>query len=203
MFWTESTIQYGLFGDDEQCISSNISKLIAFAESEFPDADQEFYRQFAFLSHDATVNFLAPMLKNRFGTLDEAKVPTLNWLNSLGSFETIARRTRNGCDSNPKPCGIVKKRVPEWYERYCKSDRFNYMKQQALTFYNEFMGGIRCAVNGRHEFEVFHHTDYGRLGCADEFRFLVPYCKECHCSIGVRGPNVPSAMPEAVKEWIA
>jgi len=202
MFWTHANLQYSLIGEDCYQISSSVSRLISFAESNFPQCDNNFHRQFAFLSHDATVKFLRPMLASYYGSVDAAKLPALNWLDSVGSFETLARCTRNGGAPPSKPSGIKVKGLPNWYAKYCKSDRFFDMKLRATEFYTEFMGGIRCAVNARHHFQVFHHSDYGRLGEADEFRFLVPYCNDCHCAITARGPNVPSSIPEAVKQWI-
>jgi hypothetical protein len=96
-----------------------------------------------------------------------------------------------------------KRTTPEWYDRYCKSARFDSMKDQASMFWREYMGGnLHCSVNARHPFEVFHHSDYGRLGEGDEFRFFIPLCHECHCGITSRGPNVPSSIPEAVKQWL-
>jgi hypothetical protein len=191
-----------LFGEDEVVSSSCLSRLVAFAEDQFPNCDSNFHRQFAFLSHAATVNFLSPLLVRRYGSLDDAKIPTLEWLEKVGSFETIARLTRDGKPTCSKPASLTRKGVPAWYQQYCKSDRFHEMKNRAQQFYQEFMGELHCSVNARHPFEVFHHSDYGRLGMGDEFRFLVPYCNDCHCSISARGPNVPASIPEGVKQWL-
>ena len=203
MFWTDALIQKTFFGEDEFQVSSTVSQLIRFAEEAFPGCDSNFHRSVAFLTHNETQKFLRPMLVGRFGGLDEAKVPTLEWLEKIGSLETFARCTRNGsASSEPRHVGIAKRGTPSWYIDYCKSDRFEDMKQRAGLFWKEYMGEIHCSVNARHPHEVFHHSDYGRLGEADEFRFLVPLCHECHCGVTSRGPNVPSSIPESVKQWI-
>lgn len=204
MFWTDALIQMGLFGDDRIEVSSSISRLIKFAEEAFPDCDSNFHRTVAFLTHDETQSFLRPMLMNRYGNLDAAKVPTVNWLDRVGSFETFARLTRNGAGmSGPSLLGDKKKGIPTWYEIYLKSDRFSDMKNRAIKFWEDFMGGqVHCSVNARHSVECWHHSDYGRLGEGDEFRFLIPLCNACHASVTGRGPNLPSAVPEGVKQWI-
>lgn len=203
MFWTESLIQKTMFGDDEYRVSANISQLIKFAEEAFPRCESNFHRSVAFLTHNETQRFLRPLLVQHFGGLDAAKVPTVEWLERVGSFETFARCTRNGAGSNNK-CSLTarKKTTPKWYIRYCKSDRFLSMKDQARMFWDEYMGTLRCSVNARHSFEVFHHSDYGRLGEADEFRYLIPLCNNCHCAVCGSGPNVPASIPEGVKQWL-
>jgi len=202
MFWIETATQLGLFGEDEVIASTNISKLVAFAEQQFPTCDANFHRQFAFLSHNATVNFLTPMLIKRFGSLNDAKEPTIAWLENVGSFDTIARATRDGRTACNTAIGLKKKGIPEWYQKYLKSEHFQETKQKAFAFYQEFMGTVTCLVNARHEFEVFHHTDYTELGRENEFRFLAPYCQHCHCAITARGPSVSAYPPEDVKPWI-
>lgn len=203
MFWTKALVQKTMFGSDEYRVSSNIRQLIKFAEEAFPGCDSNFHRSVAFLTHNETQRFLRPMLVNQFGAVDAAKVPTLEWLDRLGSFETFARCTRNGVGSETK-CTIstTPRGVPAWYARYCKSQRFASMKDQAKMFWEEYMGTLRCSVNARDEFSVFHHSDYGRLGEADEFRYLVPLCNKCHCAVAGRGPNLPSSVPESVKQWL-
>lgn len=204
MFWTNALIQLGLFGDDEVEVSSSISRLVKFAEESFPDDDANFHRQVAFLTHNETQKFLRPMLISWFGSLDAAKVPTLKWLESVGSFETFARLTRNGSGtSGSSGLSGMRRGMPSWYEIYIKSTRFTNMKIQAQEFWNTFMGGnLHCSVNARHAVECWHHSDYGRLGEGDEFRFLIPLCDDCHASISARGPRIPAAIPEAVKQWI-
>lgn len=203
MFWTDALIQKTLFGEEEFQVSSTVSQLIRFAGEAFPSCDSNFHRSVAFLTHNETQRFLRPMLVNQFGGLDAAKLPTLEWLERIGSLETFARSTRNGCgESNGKPVGIAKRGMPDWYVKYGKSDRFADMKARAEQFWREYMGEIHCSVNARHPYEVLHHSDYGRLGEADEFRFLVPLCNDCHCGVTSRGPNVPSSVPESVKQWI-
>jgi hypothetical protein len=201
MFWTEILIQRTLFGSDEYRASSTIIQLIRFAEEAYPTEDCNFHRSVAFLTHAATQNFLLDLLVAKFGSLDAAKIPTMQWLYDLGSFETFARSTRAGVGGSS---GLLhtKRRTPAWYVNYCQSDHFQLVKREAAHSWTEYMGGMRCSVNARHTFEVFHHSDYGRLGEADEFRYLVPLCNECHKGITGRGPNVPSAIPEGVKQWL-
>jgi hypothetical protein len=203
MFWTDALIQKTLFGEEEFQVSSTVSQLIRFASEAFPSCDSNFHRSVAFLTHNETQKFLRPMLVSRFGGLDAAKLPTLEWLERIGSLETFARCTRNGAGvSGGASPGITRRGTPDWYAKYCKSDRFEDMKKRALAFWQEYMGGIHCSVNARHPYEVFHHSDYGRLGEADEFRYLIPLCHDCHCGVTGRGPNVPSSIPESVKQWI-
>lgn len=102
MFWTESLIQKTLFGEDEYRSSSTVSELIRFAEEAFPDCECNFHRHVAFLTHEASQKFLRPMLTSQFGGLDNAKVPTIKWLEDLGSLETFARCTR-AKEGNGKP----------------------------------------------------------------------------------------------------
>jgi hypothetical protein len=204
MFWTEAIIQRGLFGADEFHVSSCIARLIKFAEEEFPDCDSNFHRMLAFLTHNETQNFLRPMLLRQFGTIDAAKMPTIEWLESLGSFETFARSTRSGSGAEG-PSGLTykKRRVPDWYASYVESDRFLVMKCQAKEFWHAYTCEmLHCSVNARHPVECWHHSDYGRLGEGDEFRFLIPLCNDCHASVSARGPRIPAAIPEAVKQWI-
>lgn len=204
MFWTDILVQLGLFGEDKTAISSSISQLVRFAEDSFPDADCNFHRMVAFLTHNETQDFLAPMLVAKFGSLDNAKVPTIEWLESVGSFETLARLTRNGAGlQRPSGLGGLKRGTPSWYVQYMASQRFDDMKNRAAEFWRDFLGGqIHCSVNARHLHECWHHSDYGRLGEGDEFRFLIPLCRDCHCGVTSRGPNVPLSVPEGVKQWI-
>jgi hypothetical protein len=204
MFWTDALVQKGLFGEDHIEVSSSITRLVKFAEEAFPDCDSNFHRTVAFLTHNETQSFLRPMLVARFGSVDAAKLPTIDWLESVGSFETLARSTRNGAGAiGPSGLAGKKRGVPEWYEKYLKTSRFADMKRRAESFWTEFMGGtIHCSVNARHSVECWHHSDYGRLGEGDEFRFLIPLCHACHASVTGRGPNLPSATPEGVKQWI-
>lgn len=204
MFWTDAIIQQCLFGDDVIEVSSSISKLVKFAEELFPDCDPNFHRQVAFLTHNETQRFLRPMLVSEFGSIDAAKVPTIDWLERVGSFETFARLTRNGAGMNgPSGIGNKKRSIPEWYDRYLKSDRFADMKRQSKEVWGELMAsGLHCSVNARHEVECWHHSDYGRVGEGDEFRFLIPLCDGCHQNVSARGPRVPGSIPEAVKQWI-
>lgn len=201
MFWTESISQLMLF-DDPRIVSSDVvSRLIAFAQQEYPDADSNFHRQFAFLTHEATQNFLSSMLVCKYGSIDNAKQPTLDWLDAVGSFETLARRTRGGC-AESDPCRLTKRSVPFWYGDYCKSSRFKDMKSQAEHWWRNYMGELTCSENARHEYQVMHHRDYGCLGQADEFRFLVPKCHECHSMIRLKGPAVPQSASDEVKKWL-
>lgn len=202
MFWTEIVRQHRLFVDDDDHIASTcVSQLIAFAEEHFPGQGPEFYRRFAFLTHKATQNFLAPMLKARYGTLDGAKEPTMLWLREVGSFETFARSTR-ATDGVTMLARESVRKTPAWYVDYLGTARFRDMKHRAVHLSDEQMGGITCAFNSRHPFEVMHHRDYGRLGQGDEFRYLTPYCHECHRRMRVHGPAVPAAVPEGVKQWL-
>lgn len=201
MFWTEIIRQRTIFEQDEYQSSSAISKLIALAEEAFPECDQNFHRQFAFLTHEATQNFLAPLLKDRFGNLPAAKVPTLEWLCQLGSFETFARSTRNGIVGS-SPAQMKIHRTPEWHSRYCGTSRYREMVKRAEESWLNVAPSLTCLVNSRHCYEVMHHSDYGRMGEGDEFRYMVPLCNACHASISARGPRLPSVPPEAVKRWV-
>ena len=201
MFWTELTRQLNLFSQAEYVGSSCISRLIAFAEKHFSEEDSEFYRRFAFLTHTASQDFLSPMIMSRFGTLDAGKEPTLLWLQAVGSFETLARSTRSS-DGISMPAGESLRRTPRWYCDYLTTKRFRGAKIQAMRMADEQMGGITCAFNSRHSFQVMHHRDYGRLGQDDEFRYLTPYCHDCHRRMRVYGPAVPAAAPEGVKRWL-
>lgn len=201
MFWTETLRQLGLFGDDELQGCNKVCDLVAFSKKHFPECDSNFHRQFAFLTHRASQCFLSPLLVNRFGSIDAAKVPTLDWLDSVGSLETIARSTRSGVGG--KPDGAVRtRRVPDWYTAYCHTGRYQEMKQRAEQWWLDYMGELTCSENARHEYEVMHHRDYGRVGEGDEFRFLVPKCNECHNQMRARGPALPEFVPEAVKKWL-
>lgn len=201
MFWTDCLVQKTMFGGDEYRTSSTISDLIAFAKEAFPEQDCNFHRTVAFLTHYSTQNFMRPILVSYFGTLDNAKVPTMEWLERLGSFETLARSTRsNSGNGNASSC--TKSSTPSWYSDYGKTANYRLVKQQAEEFWTRYMGQIHCSVNARHQYEVLHHSDYGRMGEADEFRYLVPLCNDCHASISVRGPRVPAAVPEGVKRWL-
>jgi hypothetical protein len=200
MFWTETLIQKTLFDGDEILSSKTVSQLIRFAEETFPNNDSNFHRHVAFLTHYASQNFLRPMLLTQYGSLDEAKVPTLNWLESLGSLETFARSTR-ACNSETRPAPLAPRGLPSWYQRYLASDHYQMVKREAECFWVH-NGKVHCSINARHEYEVMHHSCYGRIGEADEFRFLVPLCHSCHASISAKGPRVSATMPEAVKKWI-
>src|SRR5690606_7777711 len=95
-----------------------------------------------------------------------------------------------------------KKTHPAWYRQYCQSDHYKEVKRRAEEAWDTYMNGLHCSVNARHPFEVMHHSDYGRIGAADEFRVLIPLCHDCHATISRRGPVVPGIMPEDVKKWI-
>jgi hypothetical protein len=201
MFWTESLMQRTLFGDPEYQSSSTVSQLIRFAQEAFPQCDCNFHRHVAFLTHQSTQQFLRPLVVCGYGSLDAAKVPTLNWLESIGSLETFARSTR-ASENNGKPASLVKLSTPEWYRRYHATDHYKQVKCQAEQFWQSYMGDLHCSVNARHQYEVLHHSDYARMGEADEFRYLVPLCNDCHASVSARGPRVPAAIPEGVKRWL-
>lgn len=202
MFWTEVIRQRMLFEQfDEYVATERIANLIAFSEENFPENDQNFHRQFAFLTHRATQQFLAPLLRDHFGNLDSAKVPTLEWLDTLGSFETFARSTRSG-NGESKPAAIKIRSTPEWYAKYCATARYRGMVSEAEHSWTTVLLRLNCAVNSRHEYQVMHHCDYGRLGEGDEFRCMIPLCNDCHASISARGPRLPAEMPEGVKQWL-
>jgi hypothetical protein len=202
MFWSEHFLQHTFFDESPVIVAScNLSELVRFAEQTFPNETNDMHRYIAFLTHEATQNFLGPMLKTRFGSIDEAKVRTIAWLEEVGSFETIARLTR----SKDSCCNTVNTRArshPQWYVLYNKTDRCAEMKRSAEVYWREYMSELHCSVNARHSYEVMHHSDYGRIGEADEFRYLVPLCNDCHASVSVRGPRVPSAAPEGVRRWL-
>lgn len=202
MFWSEHFLQHSLFDESPLVVAScNLSELVRFAEQTFPNETSDMHRYVAFLTHQATQNFLGPMLVAKFGSIDDAKLPTIAWLETVGSFETIARLTR----VKEGRCSVVKtkrRRTPDWYGLYNKSQRCHEMKKRAEDHWCKYMGEIHCSVNARHPYEVMHHSDYGRIGEGDEFRFLVPLCNECHASVSCRGPRIPAAIPEGVKQWI-
>jgi hypothetical protein len=201
MFWTDTLVQHTLFGEVEYQSSSTVSELIRFAEEAFPDCDCNFHRHVAFLTHQATQQFLRPLIVCGYGGLDEAKLPTLEWLESLGSLETFARSTRSR-EGNGKPAKLTKIGTPDWYRRYHATEHYQQVKTQAEQFWLSYMGELHCSVNARHSYEVMHHSDYARMGEADEFRYLVPLCNDCHASVSARGPRVPAAIPEGVKQWL-
>jgi hypothetical protein len=202
MFWSEHFTQKTFFDGDVVVATKCMSELMRFSKKEFPDMESDFHRRVAFLTHEETQNFLGPMLSRRFGSIDNAKMPTLNWLESIGSFETLARLTRKK-DEAISPVTVKRRKLPQWYQQYCKSSRFISMKENAKMFWENYFGGnLHCSVNARHEFEVFHHSDYARLGEGDEFRYLVPLCHACHQVVSARGPRVSGAMPESVKQWL-
>jgi hypothetical protein len=204
MFWTEALVQKTMFGQgDQYVVSANVTRLIRFAEEAFPDCDSNFHRSVAFLTHSETQTFLRPMLVQYYGGLDQAQKPTLEWLDRLGSFDTFARATRNDNSANGVcQSGIELRGVPDWYRQYLKSDRFESMCVQAEMHWSDYMGTLRCSVNARDPFNVWHHNDYGRLGEADEFRYLIPLCNDCHCAVGRRGPRLTAVVPESVKQWL-
>ena len=201
MFWTDTLIQRTMFDGDDYQSPTTIRQLITFASEAYPSADCNVHRQIAFLTHKATQNFLGPMLRMKFGSVDAAKVPTMEWLDSVGSFETFARSTRQN-DGNGKPSKIERRKTPKWYSDYCKSDHFQEVKFRSIAYWKEYMGELTCSWNARHPFEVMHHRDYAMLGGGDEFRFLVPLCNGCHQALNARGPRVPGAIPEDVKRWL-
>lgn len=201
MFWSVIERQMGLFGEDKYSSSETIARLIAFAKLHFPDENQNFHRRVAFLSHRASIQFLAPMLKGKFGDLDSAKVPTLEWLELAGCFETYARSTRESLPT-AKPVNARPKSMPKWYLDYLKTSRSLEMKSRSESWHRSFMGELACSVNARHPYEVLHHRDYGAIGCADEFRYLTPLCHACHFSINARGPRPPAVMPQGVGKWL-
>lgn len=204
MFWTELLIQKNFLEDvpDDYLGECTISKLIVFSEQVFPDEDANFHRRFAFLTHRETQRFLRPLLVSGYGGLDAAKLPTLDWLEGIGTFETFARSTRAKPNGDSPPARLVRRGTPSWYLNYLQSDRFQDMKKKAEDFWGEYMDGIHCSVNARDPYEVMHHSDYARLGSGDEFRYLVPLCNACHCGVTARGPNVPAAIPLGVKRWL-
>lgn len=201
MFWTERLVQRTMFDGDEVQSPTTISQLIKFAQDAFPCADINLHRQIAFLTHKATQNFLGPMLVRSFGSIDQAKAPTMDWLECVGSFETFARSTRHN-DSNTAGAPVKKREMPAWYRSYKETDRYTEMKERANAHWSEYMGEITCCVDARHKFEVMHHRDYGRIGHGDEFRFLAPFCHGCHVSFSARGPRLDAVCPEAVKRWL-
>lgn len=202
MFWTDVERQLGLFDEGEYRSSTCIRHLMRMAVDHWPDADPNFYRQFAFLTHEATQNFLGPMLVNRYGSIPQAKVPALAWLDELGSLETFARATRQGEESNGRSARLTPKAVPRWYKDYLQTERFREMRERAIEFWRGYMGSLTCTENAGHPFEAFHHRDYDRLGEADEFRYLVPKCHECHNVMRRMGPCLPANPPAGVKQWI-
>lgn len=203
MFWTELVRQQNLFSEDEPIGSATVAHLIRKAVEIFPSDDQEVYRRFAFLTHVSTQKFLRPMLEKRYGTLDAAKEPTLQWLDELGSLETFARSTRGDkCDGRSASCN--RRPLPAWYTQYLQTDHWKDTKSRAESLWlsSTMNDGIRCSLNRRHDHECWHHSDYGRCGEADEFRMIVPLCDECHSKLGFRGPAVPQEIPEGVKKWL-
>ena len=202
MFWSEHALQHTLFGDGPVVVASdNLSELVRWAQQTFPHEESDLHRYMAFLTHESTQNFLGPMLIRRFGSIDDAKVPTLHWPEDVGSFETIARLTRDKDNDCTRITTRVRS-VPDWYEIYNKSERCLQMKERAKEYWGKYMGSIHCSVNARHDYEVMHHSDYGRIGEGDEFRFLVPLCNDCHASVSARGPRIPAAAPEGVLKWL-
>lgn len=207
MFWTTNLSQVDLFGQHESTASDVICELYKQALYQFGEnCEPDLYRQYIFLTHRATQNFLKPLLVKRFGTLDEAKIPTLEWLNSVGSLETIARTTRS--DSTGQGCTPVPteaRRVPDWYIKYLRTSRWDDVKRRASELWSNshFQDGqMRCSFNHRHEFSEWHHADYGLVGSGAEFRTLVPLCSMCHKRLRIVGPAIPYQMPDAVKPFI-
>lgn len=205
MFWTKQVVQYTLDGREDPIGSDCVKQLIRKAREIFgDDCEQELHRQFAFLTHVATQSFLKPMLVKQYGSLDSAKVPTLDWLSDLGSLETFARSTRSDNCEGGKSSGGERRVLPAWYTKYLQTERWLETKKRAADFWMTFnmQDGLRCSINSRHECEEWHHADYGRCGEGDEFRCLVPLCNRCHGRIRIVGPAVPQNMPEGVKKWL-
>lgn len=205
MFWTKEQTQYNLFGEGEPIGSDCIAKLIRKAREIFGgDCEQELHRRFALLTHVSTQAFLKPMLVAKYGSVDEAKTPTLEWLDDLGSLETFARSTRDSDCSNGQAAGGEKRALPAWYTRYLQTDRWRHVKSEAESLWASAImrDGLRCNINSRHGVEEWHHADYARCGEGDEFRCLVPLCARCHNQIRIVGPAVPQNIPEGVKQWL-
>lgn len=204
MFWTKLQLQVTIEGDVVCVGTETVSQLLLFAETEWPDQHQEFWRRFAFLTHPATVTFLRTMLIDKYGSLDAAKEPTMNWLARIGSFETFSRGTRDD-ESVAKqrgPTGKQVRHVPLWYAEYLATDRWQSVKRQAEQWWRSTIGELSCIDNSRHPYEEMHHRDYGRLGSDNEYRFLVPKCRACHETIRLVGPSLPQECPEAVQRWL-
>lgn len=207
MFWTDNIDQKLIDGEIESMAPDVIRILERQARQIFDeDTEQDLIRWYIFLTHSATQAFLKPMLIEKYGSVEDAKQPTLSWLKSLGSLETICRCTRAGQEcENPKTVPVRIRKVPGWYELYLQSDRWANVKQQAQQLWSKHIfidGQMRCTFNHRHEFSEWHHADYGLVGTGGEFRVLLPVCNGCHTRGRQSGPAVPAHMPEAVKQWI-
>jgi len=207
MFWTDNLDQKLIDGEIESLAPDVIRILERQARQIFnEDTDQDLIRWYIFLTHSASQAFLKPMLVEKYGSVEDAKQPTLSWLRALGSLETICRSTRAGQDcENPKTVPAKKRELPDWYKRYLKSSRWKNVQQEAKELWQRHIfidGQMRCTFHYRHPFDVWHHADYGLIGTGGEFRVLLPLCHSCHCRGMFVGPSVSGQMPEAVKQWI-
>jgi hypothetical protein len=205
MFWTENVDQILIDGTLESTAPTVIANLERQARSILgEDTENDSIRWYIFLTHQATQQFLKPLLIREFGSVDEAKLPTLAWLKNVGSLETIARSCRGG-DIETAKAPAASPRIPPWYTQYMRSSRWDDVKRQAEMLWKQQIftdGQIRCMFNDRHEFNDWHHSDYALVGSGQEFRVLRPVCRTCHNRGRYFGPAVPWRMPEAVKQWI-
>jgi hypothetical protein len=203
MFWTDHEIQTTfLDGGYDVNTDDRISALINAFKEKYPSEEPNFWRFAAWLTIKPTQDFLRPILALKYKDIHEARVPVLEWLYGAGSFESYARATRNGRASNGGCSKIRERLMPVWYTEYLKTARFESMRAKAETAWKSWRPTISCVVNSRHVFEHWHHNDYGRLGCEDEYWSLYPYCEECHTHLRVKGPALSSSCPETVQKWL-
>ena len=194
-----------LFGEADLDPSCGVmARLFAYAKQQWPEWDDNEIRTFMFFEHPATQNFLRPLLIQEYGSIDAAKVHALNWLDELGTFETIARSTRFKATESA-PARVTGGGMPKWYDKYLKSKRFQQVKIDAEVQWKQLVfvdSEIRCHWNHRHAFEVWHHADYTGIGTDLEPRLLVPTCHACHVRGGYNGPRLPHRAPAEVQQWI-
>lgn len=193
--------QLDLFGGERFPGITSIADLSRIGWRLLGDVNQNRIRQFVFLNHVATKNYLWPMIINKYGSLESGVDDTLSWLESVGPIETISRQTRKDSEDLEKEFNNAI--VPDWYSQYLVCDHFAETKSKASYRWQVLQGSATsCAMNSRHALECWHHSDYGRLGEDDEANYLRPLCNSCHEAIRLRGPSVPASPPEAVKQWI-
>jgi hypothetical protein len=165
-----------------------IRRLVRFFIEQGSDAD--FARWQALLTQPASQNLFIPQWKAMGWTETEARDHYRKWIDGVGSLETYARSARNYETTGN---GGQARLTP-----------LSQVKQEAVQRWSAFLSeGITCAINARHPFMLWHHSDYGRIGCDDEHRWLLPLCDECHALLRQKGPGLSATCPQPVLRWIS
>lgn len=207
MFWFKEDVQLGLFEEDYTTIPDRVSSLFRTLIKQFPDdvIDDDIINICRF----RTLFECPPapeMLQHLFIDAKWSFESRMDWLNKASRewacLETVCRTSRS---KNGNPTGLhvePRRMVPDWYCEYLKTK--HYLETRDIAIRNWNPRPQSCAISARHSDNTeWHHNDYGRIGCDDEWRFIVPLCSKCHFVHRLDGPSLPATPPDAVARFLS